>query len=168
MARNDVFELPSLKRVVAQPSVRGSLHQLLRTWECEPCRSQPSHRSANVCLPLSLVQGHQNPESHPIRVFLLKSKRRDATYCCSDWDRFCIWQDSCVNLCNKVILTLCILCYQVKKITDLIDKTLFFGWFLFAKANIWKFNVFIFIFCVCESKWRPSLLHWSPRSTVRQ
>lgn len=69
-----------------------------------------------------------------------------------------------MNLCNKVILMIrishtsrkeqrearCIFCCQVKKKTDLIDKTLFF--FFSAEANIWKFNVFIFIFCMCESK----------------
>lgn len=93
-------------------------------------------------VPLSWAQGHCELQSDPVGVFLEKSKRREATYCCSEWDQVCIWQDSFVNLCNKVILTndqnrhihisrkeqrevLCIFYYQVKKI-DLIDKALFF------------------------------------------
>lgn len=108
---------------------------------------------------LGLVQGHWNLDLDPISVFLVKSKGREATYCCSDWHWFCIWQDSFVNLCNKVILTndwnhhshtsrmeqreaLCIFATELKKNTDLIDKT---------EANVWKLNVFISV-CVKASE----------------
>lgn len=49
MARHDGLEVLSLRSVVAQPSGRGSWHQLLQTCECEPCRSPVVH-TANVCL----------------------------------------------------------------------------------------------------------------------